>query len=137
TTTTTEVGRRRAEAQTRRRAAKLLPSRGCVRARLIKCTIRGLRRDKVHNFLQPTEADALGLARQPPPLVIREFWPTTPLLLFQHPDLLLQLFDHVLLLLTVHPTRQRHQNEFECVHRRILALFRPVKRTESGIPEHP
>ena len=32
-----------------------------------------------------------------PPLLIREFWPSVPLLLFQYADLFLQVFDHVLL----------------------------------------
>jgi hypothetical protein len=85
--------------------------------------------------VQPPIADQLGLARQAPPLLIREFQPLVALLLFLYIDLLLQVFDHMLLL-AVHPARKQHQDQLEGVHCAIPALFCPVKRTESEFLIH-
>jgi len=128
-----------------------------------KTTTIGLREDldPVGEALLPDEADGYSLAivagrkarsviggAAPPPSppdrhpesanflsVIREPGPSTPLLLLQYADLLLQVFDH-LLLLAVHPAGQRHQEEFGCVHHTIPVVFRFPTRNKSEILDH-
>jgi hypothetical protein len=100
---------------------------------------QGLRCDQVRDLLQPAEFDLLRLPRlprQPRPLLIRESGSPAAQLFLQHPDLLLKVVDGELLL-AVHPSGKRYEDELECVHRAIPAVFRLRKRTEFRIWKRP
>jgi len=76
------------------------------------------RRHNRGESLKLIPTDLLGLGRQPTPLVVVEPGPSTQLLP-QDPDLLLKVFDDILLV-TVDPPSETDEKQLERVHPAIL-----------------
>ena len=87
---------------------------------------------QICDFFQATKSDSLGFARQTGSLVVGKTQSLPSLFfrhLFQDSDFFMQVVDMVLLL-TVHPARQRHQHQSENVHLDILTTSEPTKHFE-------
>ena len=87
---------------------------------------KSLRHDNRSESLELIPINPFGLGRQPAPLVVVEPGPST-LLFPQDPDLLLKVFDDILLV-TVDPSSETDEKQLERVHPAIL--YQPPSLTQ-------